>query len=278
MPTKPVEVQISSWQDYIRFTSEMNIGSPLGPTYVFRGQTNASWSLLPTLARIALKEGLDASRTIKIETTAWTKFRELAHLYLPPSSIPHEGDLIAWWILMQHYGVPTRVLDWTESPFVALYFAVQEQVEEPGAVWTLHPATLHEFSFQADNEYKFPKTVVDVKRYQDPLAKPFLHVVTRKTLTDRMSAQQMQTTIGTQPLMDHATTIANVLPHRPGFEQFSKLIIPPSLKGEFMRQLRTMNVTAGALFPGIEGLGRSVSELMKLTCRYEASKSIEEKK
>ena len=273
MATKPVEVQISSWDEYVHFISEMNIGSPLGTTYIFRGQADTSWTLLPTLARVALKARLDATQTITIESIAHTKFRELAHLFLPSSSIPHEQDPIAWWILMQHYGVPTRVLDWTESPFVALYFAVQEELEQPGVVSAIHPASIHQFSLLADGDYKFPTTTAEANTFRDPKAKSFLHVVTRKTLTDRMSAQQMQTTIGTQPLMDHAMIIGNVLPEREGVEQFSKIIVPPSLKFEFMRQLRSMNVTAGALFPGLEGLGRSVSEFIRLSCRYEGGAS-----
>ena len=269
MPIRPLEIQISNWEDYVRYSSAADIGSPIRPTFIFRGQADASWGLLPTLARIAIKEKLGPRKTIEIESLARTKFRELAHLHLTASNIPGEHDLIAWWILMQHYGVPTRVLDWTESPFVALYFAVQGPLEQPGVVWVLHAASLGHFSLHADKEYKVPQTTEEAALFLDPNAKPFLYVLTRHTHTDRMSAQQIQTTISPRPLMDHGTIIGDVLPDRPEVEQFSKLIIPATLKFEFMRRLRKMNVTAGALLPGIEGLGRSMSELIKLTCQYE---------
>jgi hypothetical protein len=44
-----------------------------------------------------------------------------------------------WYFLMQHYGAPTRILDWTVNPLVALYFAVRERIEENGAVWVVDP-------------------------------------------------------------------------------------------------------------------------------------------
>lgn len=270
MPTRPVEVEVRSWEQFTRFAAETDIGSPIHPTFIFRGQGDASWPLIPALTRIALKEGLDTLQTINIEIAARKKFRELAHLYLPARSIPGEDDIISWWILMQHYGVPTRGLDWSESPFVGLYFAVEGRLEQPGAVWVLHAASLIEYSSQADKAYK-PLTITPkVEAFLDPKAKPFLFILTRKTHTDRMSAQQTQTSISTQPLADHGTIIGDILPDRPKVEQFSKLIIPAALKFEFMRRLRSLNVTARTLFPGIEGLGRSVSELIRLGSLYHA--------
>ncbi len=48
-----------------------------------------------------------------------------------------------WLFVMQHYGVPTRLLDWTESPLVGLYFAVHEEPNANGALWAVLPAELN---------------------------------------------------------------------------------------------------------------------------------------
>jgi len=50
----------------------------------------------------------------------------MASQYIPENLIPDDEDLVGWWQLMQHYRAPTRLLDWTRSPYVATYFAVIE--------------------------------------------------------------------------------------------------------------------------------------------------------
>jgi FRG domain len=58
---------------------------------------------------------------------------------------PAEGDHFRWLFLAQHYGLPTRLLDWTESPLIAAYFAVQDHQlwTEDGCIWALWPTGLN---------------------------------------------------------------------------------------------------------------------------------------
>ena len=56
---------------------------------------------------------------------------------------PDRDDYFGWLFLAQHYGLPTRLLDWTENPLVALYFAVNELKEDDGCLWTLWPGGLN---------------------------------------------------------------------------------------------------------------------------------------
>jgi hypothetical protein len=102
----------------------------------FRGQTNWRSKLRPSLAR---RRG----DWIADETMLMRRFRQNASA-LVPAAQRSDWD---WLLLMQHHGVPTRLLDWTENALAALYFAVVSQRGRPsrsdGCVWVLDPVALN---------------------------------------------------------------------------------------------------------------------------------------
>jgi hypothetical protein len=100
----------------------------------FRGQPNSSWGLVPGLARSKLQ---DARATSNPEEDLYFDFVTQAGALLPEGS---NSWSVAF--LMQHYGLPTRLLDWTESFSVALYFALKNARDE-AAVWILDPFKLN---------------------------------------------------------------------------------------------------------------------------------------
>lgn len=95
----------------------------------YRGQSNANWALIPKLGRLTMH---DAS-----EGRLHFNFRILGAYFIPPGA----GD---WEIsvLMQHHGVPARLLDWTETFAVAAYFAVRG-ARGDAALWILNPYELN---------------------------------------------------------------------------------------------------------------------------------------
>ncbi len=101
----------------------------------YRGHTSSGWDLLPSIAR--------PPRSIDAELTVLKRFKQNAYPFLssPPST---EWE---WLFLMQHYGAPTRLLDWTESPLIGLYFAVDDhESTQDGCVWALRPIKLNEIA------------------------------------------------------------------------------------------------------------------------------------
>ncbi len=62
-----------------------------------------------------------------LERLVALEFRSRARMHLNAALIPDQKDEFTWLTQMQHYGIPTRLLDFTYSPFAALYFAIREQ-------------------------------------------------------------------------------------------------------------------------------------------------------
>lgn len=105
--------------------------------WLFRGQENFDWKLATRLERdLARWPGIsDESARQSAEVEAINTFVSKArHLV---TEIPG-NDLLGWLSVMQHYGAPTRLLDWTRSPFVACYFAFSGAGGGDAALWLLN--------------------------------------------------------------------------------------------------------------------------------------------
>lgn len=78
--------------------------------------------------------------------------------------------------------------------------------------------------------------------------------------TDRMSAQQGTFTFGHPPDLDHANLIGRYIEE----QQAQVLIVPNVLKPELCQRMRSMNLTAASLFPGLDGVGKTTLETMRI--------------
>ncbi len=87
---------------------------------LFRGQANSKWTLLPKLPRAF---GLQPPDNWKnLEYFMIEQFRQYSIPYIDKEPI---NDL-EWLVLSQHYGLPTRLLDWTTNPLKAIFFAEKQ--------------------------------------------------------------------------------------------------------------------------------------------------------
>lgn len=140
MPTALKSIPIKDLKQFTEAVQTLRAAST-GPLW-YRGCHRADYALLPSLFRHPTET--DATQLLRLETDLITRFQERS---IPYQSWPING---AWEALffMQHYGVPTRLLDWTENPFIGLYFGVSSpgaSAPAPGAaippacVWVLDP-------------------------------------------------------------------------------------------------------------------------------------------
>jgi hypothetical protein len=127
------EHRITAMRDFLDHLPESPNEFPWG----YRGQASIKWELKPTLYRNLIDTG-ENSEPVKIaraykklENRLLMKFKAYArpHLAFEPSYD------IAWLALGQHFGLPTRLLDWTENPLVAMFFALKDTTEHDAVIW-----------------------------------------------------------------------------------------------------------------------------------------------
>jgi hypothetical protein len=164
-----------------------------------------------------------------------------------------------WWMLMQHYGAPTRALDWTRSPFVAAYFAVRDNPRADGTVFWVNAEDVARKSAQTRGATKPDFLRADLDRCPDPT----VVVIEGKLQNERMIAQQGLFTVCSNSRLPHDVAIQRMLSHTV-LVTFGRWEIPAALKPTFLWHLHSMNITARSLFPGLDGLGRSVSDQVRL--------------
>ena len=113
------DIKCKSWNGFINFLHDENaLKQKQG--YVFRGHASEKWKLEPTLKR-AFSGSTGNQNLNKFKDTTLDSFKKFClgrRGHNPPKLSENE-----WWALGQHYGLNTPLLDWTESPYVAAFFA-----------------------------------------------------------------------------------------------------------------------------------------------------------
>lgn len=146
-PSTPLFVPCADALDYLQKS-----GSLTRRHWIYRGHGQSNFTPSeddPYFLRSSLWRFL-RTHSAKIIKPSWyprermsvERFKQTAHLHL--THLPAANDIIEWLALMQHYGAPTRLLDFTLNPAVALFFAVRDATPnaEPWSVHALHIDTL----------------------------------------------------------------------------------------------------------------------------------------
>ena len=128
MPEKPADF----FRITIKSRDEIHALQEYG--WIYRGQESSDWDLATSLERCCERHKVATGDRPKVERELCREFRRAYHHYA--LHIPEKDSVAEWLALMQHYGAPTRLLDFSYSVHVAAYFAV-EKAATASAVWAI---------------------------------------------------------------------------------------------------------------------------------------------
>ena len=245
----------SSWEELDRLLFEGAWDARLSRTrsrHAFRGVDRGGDELCCGLTRL----GGDPEAK---ERHLLRNFRKYAR-----RSFVGDDSLWNWLALAQHHGLPTRLVDWSYSPYVALHFATESPraMDEDGEVWMLSfdavkralPERLRGVLEKEGSDVFTGEMLTSEAPTFKALAaqaeEPFPLFLEPPALTDRIVNQAALFC-----LMSTATAGLGVWmeAHREGWR---RIVVPAALKWEVRDRLDQINLTERVLFPGLDGLGR----------------------
>lgn len=250
------EVSVSTWNEFVALTSTLD-------GWAFRGQQDARWQLSSSLSRYLAAFIPDKSTWRLREERAIRIFRRKAHNYLSdPSVLDNDLRCLA---LMQHHGAPTRLLDFTKSPFVAVFFALESAVKD-AAVYALNTPRL--WHAAPTGQPALNRETIDPRK-EGNFEKYFLHnqhdIVWTGEPTEmdqRLVAQSG--TVVVQGVLD--TPLEQMLDAYRGDDVLlKKIVLPRHIREAAMKALYRMNITNATLFPDLDGLARSIRVELEVT-------------
>lgn len=220
-------IEINDIQDFLNFKHQFLEDSQ---EIWYRGQNNYDWNLIPSFFR--LKDD-----SITTETSLLDIFIQNSSTLIQAPSNP-----IDWMFIMQHYGIPTRLLDWTENPLVALYFSVECYRDNiDGSLWLLKPRILNNKSINIPTIPMYDdKSISEHMEKKDAVyaKQPTAILATRNN--SRLQIQDGVLTIYVRNGKDI---------HDESESYLLKIKIPANSKEKIYQQLKLLGINKFRLFP-----------------------------
>jgi hypothetical protein len=270
------DVERDSWAECVNL-----LLSSGGDDALYRGQRCFDWELRASLERVLLTyaeqhdphlhelmmsmsaDSATEKRVHDVELELMQRFRQRAmHFGLP--GLPEAWDILGWWELMQHHGAPTRLMDWTTSPFVAIWFALDGHEDGDGdmALWIYDRANAsvnlqQEIArVRACEDYE----LLDDRQVQNRLVTFVMEA--RKGILVPVRPRQFARAVAQQSIL---TVSPDIGVGRPAsWWMRSKLATRIRLREEWKPEMQaacqSMGLSRVGLFRDLDSLGRSVAQ------------------
>ncbi len=219
-----------------------------GPIW-FRGHSIVEWKLLSSLQRIADPPS---------EMNIIKRFKQNATMLLNP----RPDNLLEWLFIMRHHNVPTRLLDWSESPLVATYFAVNENPGDDGALWILLPVELNRnCNIEPDYKNYIPDFDIDhdLKNYTpESFASEKRSNLLPVAFISPRNNPRMQSQLSVFTINHRDNTAIEEIGDQMHIWRYT---IPYEFKEEIKKELKLIGISKFHLFPELESIGHMIKNV-----------------
>jgi len=247
------EITVSSWNELQTELFAESWNEKLGrfrSRYAFRGLSDSNYKLESRLAR----HGGDFRN---LEKHLLRNFKKYAH-----RSVVEKDSIWNWLSVAQHYGLPTRLLDWTYSPLVAMHFATADidAFNVDGVIWAVNYVKTHNIlpeklsrKLEEEGANVFTvemlfESIKSLTELEDLSSDPFILFFEPPSIDDRIVNQFAFFSMSS----DSRVVLNSWLEDKMDF--WRKIVIPAKLKWEIRDKLDQANITERVLFPGLDGL------------------------
>jgi FRG domain len=260
----------SSWDDIVAFKKDTEtLGG--NKIWIYRGQSNNNE--LKTLLERAIKDLNSNDDPYDIEFVLSDRFkRNFYSVQQTPLKILNPVELYA---LMQHYGTPTRLLDFTYSFYVAAFFALENFKGKSPIIWCIDALWLKENSEEhlgTTNEDFMPgKCKEDFIEYfikgSNKTLKRAVYQMTPHLLNTRLAIQQGTFLCPCNIKYSFMANFSASLPEGTSIDNHMRVLkIDQQARLNALEELYRMNISRASLFPGLSGFAQSLMHSLVLPC------------
>lgn len=291
-----VETVLEHWNDFSMLSNRFI------SVFAYRGQANSEWEITSSIERMIdhlyPPNPIQIFSTCTFERNLLREFKWKYPLY-EKNYIPDDDSVIEWLSIMQHYGCPTRMIDFSYSPYVALFMALNESEYDYSSIWCINQIIcMDPFSKEHEqsgdktnyldrymfNDYIYEKANEMLKKalYSSPTSFPRkrIFLVKPQMINERINRQQGLFAIPENTEVSFNDNISPLITNKErasipfkdlieysyspegifGAIDYAliKINIPSAFKYDIMKSLYHMNITNETMFPGLEGLSKSL--------------------